>query len=90
MKSCTWRGTYGVVQRVGCRHGSDEDEHDEAHALLAVVGSVEEADAGAGEHHQRANGERRRGVVFGGFVEFRELCDRFGRAGSTCRRTRIR
>ena len=58
-------GGDGVVQRVGRGHGADEDEHDEAHALLPVVGAVEEADAGAGEHQQRADGPRRRRVVLG-------------------------
>ena len=40
----------GVVQRVGRGHGTDEDEHDQAHAFLAVVRTVKEADSGAGEH----------------------------------------
>ena len=59
------RGTDGVVQRVSRRHRADEDQHDQAHAFLPVVGAVEEADAGAGKHHQRANGKRRRLIVFG-------------------------
>jgi hypothetical protein len=45
-----------VVERVGGGDGADEDEHDEAHALLAVVGAVEEADAGAGEDQQARMG----------------------------------
>ena len=49
-----------VVEGVGGGHGADQDEHDQAHALLAVVGAVTEADAGAGEDEQGANPERRR------------------------------
>ena len=58
-----------MVESVGRGDGADEDEHDEAHALLPVVGAVEEADAGAGEHHESANGKRRRLIVLGRFVE---------------------
>ena len=36
---------HGAVERVGRRHRADQDQHDEAHALLAVVGAVGEADA---------------------------------------------
>jgi hypothetical protein len=50
----------GVVERVGGGHGADQDEHDQAHAFLSVVGAVEEADAGAGEDEQAADVERRR------------------------------
>ena len=69
MKSCTSHGADGVVERVGGGDGADQDQHDQPHALLPVVGAVEEADAGAGEHHQRANGPRRRLIVLGRFVE---------------------
>ena len=37
-----------MVQRVSAGHGADEDEHDEAHAFLAVVRTVEET--GNGRH----------------------------------------
>ena len=60
-----------VVQGVGRGHGADQDEHDEAHALLAVVGAMGEADASAGEDEQAADVERRRLGAFGGFVEAR-------------------
>ena len=58
-----------MVEGVGGGDGADEDEHDEAHALLAVVGAVEEADAGAGEDEQGADVEGRRGGAFGSLVE---------------------
>ncbi len=62
-------GGDGVVERVGGGDGADEDEHDEAHALLAVVGAVEVADTAAGADEQQADVERRRRGAFGGFVE---------------------
>ncbi len=37
-----WRD--GLVQRVGGRHGADQDQHDEAHALLTVEKAVHKAD----------------------------------------------
>ena len=52
MKSCESCVGDGVVERVGGGHGADENEHDEAHAFLPVVGAVGEADAGAGEDEQ--------------------------------------
>ena len=79
MKSCTSLGRDGVVERVGRGHRADEDEHDQAHALLAVVGAVEEADAGAGENQQRADGPRRRRVVLGRLVEGRIFDEPLGK-----------
>ena len=70
-----------MVQRVGCGDSADEDEHNEAHALLSVIRAVEEADAGAGEHHEGTNRERRRHVVFWRFVELREFGDLLRDAG---------
>ena len=58
-----------MVERVGGGDGADQDEHDEAHALLAVVGAVEVADAAAGADEQQTDVERRRRGAFGGFVE---------------------
>ena len=52
-----------AVQRIGGRHGADQDQHDQAHALLAVVGAVREADAGAGEDQDAADPQRRRLVA---------------------------
>ena len=37
MKLCTSMRGHGVVQRVGCGDRADENQHDEAHALLPVV-----------------------------------------------------
>src|SRR5258705_6379575 len=59
-----------MVQRVGGGDSSDQDEHDQTHSLLTVVGPVGEAHAGAGEQQQRANPERRRLRAFRRFVEF--------------------
>ncbi len=53
-----------AVQRVGGRQRADEDQHDEAHALLAVIGAVEERHQAAGQDQQAANpGWRRLGGV---------------------------
>jgi hypothetical protein len=54
-----------VVERVGGGDGADEDEHDQSHALLPVIGAVRKADAGAGKDQQGANGPRWRRVAFG-------------------------
>ena len=54
-----------AVQRIGGRRDADEDQHDEAHALLAVVGAVEERHAGAGEDQQAADPQRRRRGALG-------------------------
>ena len=59
----------GVVESVGGGHGADENQHDEAHAFLSVIGAVEEADAGAGEDEEAANVERRRRGAFGSRVK---------------------
>ena len=52
-----------AVQRIGGRHGADQDQHDQAHALLAVVRAVEEADQRAGEDQDAADPQRRRLVA---------------------------
>ena len=59
------------VERVGRRHDADQDQHDQAHALLAVVRAVGEAHAGAGQDQQAADPERRRRLAFGRLVERR-------------------
>ena len=64
-----------MVQRVGGGHGADQDQHDEAHAFLAVIGTVEEADAGAGEDEHAANPEGGRFGALGRFVEALVLDD---------------
>ena len=46
--------------------------------FLPVIGAVEEADSGAGKHHQRANGKRRRLIVLWGFIELGELDEALG------------
>ena len=62
-------GAHGVVERVGGGDGADEDEHDEAHAFLAVVGTVGVGDAAAGEDKEAADVEGWRGGAFRGLVE---------------------
>ena len=69
MNCCTSLRGDCVIQCVGGRHRADQDQHDQAHALLPVVGTVEEADAGAGEHEKRANGPRRRCAALRRLVE---------------------
>ena len=61
----------GMVERVSGWHCADEDQHDEPHALLAVIGAVRETDAGAGKDEQRANPERRRLGAFRRAIELR-------------------
>ena len=51
---------HGAVQRVGGRGDADQDQHDQAHALLPVVAAMRERDAGAGQDEQAANPPRRR------------------------------
>ena len=67
-----------MVQRVSRGHGADEDEHDQTHAFLAVVRTVEETDASAGEHQQAANLERRWRAAFGRLVQLLVLHQDFG------------
>ena len=66
-----------AVQRIGGRRDADQDQHDEAHALLAVVGAVEERNAGAGEHQQPADPQRRRRVGGRRGVERRRADEEF-------------
>jgi hypothetical protein len=39
-----------AIEGIGCRHGTDQDQHDQPHALLAVIGAVEEAHQRAGQN----------------------------------------
>ena len=80
----------GVVQCIGRGHGADQDQHDQSHTLLSVVGTVEEADAGAGEHQQCANGPRRRCVALRRLVESGVLDGRLRQAGTTVQQRRSR
>lgn len=49
--------TFGqrAVQRIGGGRATDQDQHDEAHALLPVIAAMREADRRAGEDQQRPN-----------------------------------
>src|SRR5271170_8087946 len=62
-----------AVERVGRGNGADEYQHDEAHALLAVVAAVEETHATASEDQQAANPERWRCIAHGLLVERGDL-----------------
>ena len=66
-------GTDSVIERVGRGDGTNENEHDQAHSFLSVIGAMVEADTGAGANQQGANGPRRRLVVLGRFIERGEL-----------------
>ena len=73
------RRTDGVVERVSRRNRADQDQRDQPHPFLPVIRSVEETDAGAGQHHQRANGERRRLLVLGRLYSSGNLISDFER-----------
>ncbi len=76
---------HGAVQRVRRRHRADENQHDEAHALLPVVGAVRKTHSGAGQHQQCANQQGRRRVAFG-FPEQRgHRNERLGDEHEECR-----
>ena len=51
------------IQRVCAGQNSDQDQQQQSHALLAVVGTVGETDAGAGQDQQPANPDRRRLIL---------------------------
>ncbi len=59
-----------AIQRIGRRHDADQDQHDEAHALLAVVGAVKERHQRAGEDQEAADPPGRRGVRLRRLIEF--------------------
>ncbi len=65
-----------TVERVSRGHDADQDQHDQAHALLAVIGAVCEAHAGAGQDQQAADPQRRRLVAFRRLVEVGVAHDR--------------
>ncbi|MNE37649.1 hypothetical protein D3C80_1315100 [compost metagenome] len=46
---------HGAVQGIGHGQGADQDQHDQAHAFLPVVGAMGERYPGAGEDQQPAN-----------------------------------
>src|SRR5208282_4661947 len=69
----------GVIESIGGGHSSDQNEHDQAHAFLSVVRSVEKADAGAGEDEEAADIKRRRLGAFGSLVQFGIFNQCFGK-----------
>src|SRR5579871_531550 len=58
-----------MVQGVCSGNGSDQDEHDQAHSLLPVVGAMKETHASTGEDEQAANVKRRRSIALRGTIE---------------------
>ena len=51
---------HAAVERVGRRYRADQDQHDQTHAFLTVVGAMEEAHQGAGQNQDAADPPRRR------------------------------
>jgi hypothetical protein len=51
---------HGTVERICSGHGTNQDEHDQTHALLAIVGTVEKADQRAGDDENAADPPWRR------------------------------
>ncbi|MNF64671.1 hypothetical protein D3C84_464110 [compost metagenome] len=62
-------GGHGAVQCIGHRQGADQNQHDQAHAFLAVVGAVGEGHAGAGQDQHPADPPWRRAVAGRGLVQ---------------------
>ncbi|MNO98893.1 hypothetical protein D3C76_906520 [compost metagenome] len=60
---------HGAVQRIGHRQGPDQNQHDQPHAFLTVIGAVGEGHAGAGQDQQAANPPRRRNIALGLLVQ---------------------
>ena len=73
-----FQGADSMVQRIGRGNCADEDEHDQAHALLAIVRTVKEADTGTGKNKQSPDGPRWRRVAFRSFVKRRILDEALG------------
>jgi len=46
---------HGAVEGICRRHGADQNQHDQAHALLAVIGAVEKAHQRAGDDENAAD-----------------------------------
>ena len=69
-------GRHGAVQRIGHRQRADQNQHDQAHAFLAVVGTVGERDPGAGHNQHAANPPRRWRVADGRLVQRAVLDER--------------
>ncbi len=57
------------VERISGRRDADQDQHDEAHALLPVIAAMRERDGGAGEDQQPADMPGRRLIGLGLLVE---------------------
>lgn len=58
------RFAHRTIEVIGRRHQPDHGQHDEADALLSVVGTVGERNAGAGQKQQTAHPRRRRPVTW--------------------------
>ena len=62
-------GWHGAVQRIGHWQRADQNQHDQAHAFLAIVGTVGKRHAGAGHDQHAANPPRWRRVAFRRLVQ---------------------
>jgi len=60
---------------IGQRHRADQDQHDQSHALLAIVRAVCKRHARAGQHENAANPPRRRMVALRGLEQLAILDD---------------
>src|SRR6202012_2023850 len=65
------------VDREGGGQDADQDQHDQAHAFLAVVRAVTEAYASAGEDQQPANPQRRGFVLLGRLIQIFAMDEQF-------------
>src|SRR5678815_1104270 len=65
------------IERERSRKNSDQNQHDQAHTLLAIIRAMSKTDAGTGEHQQTANPRWWWFSTLGRFEKFRSLHERF-------------
>jgi hypothetical protein len=68
---------HGAIEGIGRRHRADQDQHDQAHAFLPIVGTVEEAHQRASEDEDSANPPWRGMIALGLGIERGNSDDRF-------------
>ena len=74
-----------LVEGVGRRHGADQDQHNEAHALLPVIRAMGKADPGTGQDQQAADPQRRRRPSLGRLVQRRIADQQLRQQKEACR-----
>src|SRR5262249_34887743 len=67
--SCIWLGGMARFERVDRGNDADQNQHDQSHPLLSVIGAVRKAHAGASEDEEPANPPRWRRVALGRVVK---------------------